>query len=260
MTRRSTGPMPSWPATTGARLEFIAAGEGILAYGRSGWASHLAAALGHQACRRGHDVAFTTCSKLLAHLADGHADRSFETRVRKLAKTTVLICDDLTMREFTAAQADHLYELLTERIGRPGRSLILTSNRSPADWYRLFPNAVVGESILDRSSTPATTCCWKAKATGHGAAPASTGPAPPPRGRHDQKELPRSGRGTRRVKGMGPPPGLQGAYASRCARRPLRAALDPGDPCGPWRRKSGQAQPAPAKRAAHPASPAPRHQ
>lgn len=134
-----------------ARLEFITAGEGIIAYGPVGVGkSHLAAALGHQACRRGHDVTFTTCSKLLAHLAGGHADRSFETRVRKLAKATVLICDDFAMREFTAAQADDLYELLTERIGRPGRSLILTSNRSPSDWYPLFPNAVVGESILDR--------------------------------------------------------------------------------------------------------------
>ena len=112
--------------------------------------SHLAAALGHQACRRGYDVTFTTCSRLLAHLAGGHADRSFETRVRKLAKAAVLICDDFAMREFTAAQADDLYELLTERTGRPGRSLILTSNRSPSDWYPLFPNAVVGESILDR--------------------------------------------------------------------------------------------------------------
>ena len=112
--------------------------------------SHLAAALGHQACRRGYDVAFTTCSRLLAELAGGHADRSFEARVRKLARTAVLICDDFAMREFTAAQADDLYELLTERIGRPGRSLILTSNRSPSDWYPLFPNAVVGESILDR--------------------------------------------------------------------------------------------------------------
>jgi hypothetical protein len=27
---------------------------------------------------------------------------------------------------------------------------VLTFNRSPADWYPLFPNAVVGESILDR--------------------------------------------------------------------------------------------------------------
>jgi DNA replication protein DnaC len=134
-----------------ARLEFIAAGEGVLAYGPVGVGkSHLAAALGHQACRRGYDVAFTTCSRLLAHLAGGHADRSFEARVRKLAKTAVPVCDDFAMREFTAAQADDLYELLTERIGRPGRSLILTSNRSPADWYPLFPNAVVGESILDR--------------------------------------------------------------------------------------------------------------
>jgi DNA replication protein DnaC len=134
-----------------ARLEFITAGEGVIAYGPVGVGkSHLAAALGHQACRRGYDVTFTTCSKLLAHLAGGHADRSFETRVRKLAAITVLIVDDFAMREFTAAQADDLYELLTERAGRPGRSLILTSNRSPSDWYPLFPNAVVGESILDR--------------------------------------------------------------------------------------------------------------
>ena len=134
-----------------ARLDFIAAGEGIIAYGPVGVGkSHLAAALGHQACRRGHDVAFTTCSRLLAELAGGHADRSFENRVRKLAKTAVLIVDDFAMREFTPAQADDLYELLSERAGRPGRALILASNRSPSDWYPLFPNPVVGESILDR--------------------------------------------------------------------------------------------------------------
>jgi DNA replication protein DnaC len=44
-------------------------------------------------------------------------------------------------------QADDLYELITERAGR---SLILTSNRAPADWYPLFPNPVVAESLLDR--------------------------------------------------------------------------------------------------------------
>ena len=31
-----------------------------------------------------------------------------------------------------------------------GRSMIVTSNRAPADWYPLFPNPVVAESILDR--------------------------------------------------------------------------------------------------------------
>ena len=72
-------------------------------------------------------------------LAGGHADRSFDARVRKLAKITVLICDDFAMREFTAAQADDLYELLTERVGRPGRSLILTSNRSPVGLVPAVP-------------------------------------------------------------------------------------------------------------------------
>lgn len=131
-----------------ARLEFIAAGEGILAYGPVGVGkSHLAAALGHQACRRGHDVTFTTCSRLLAHLAGGHADLTWDKRLRELTRPAVLILDDFGMRELTATQADDLYELITERAGR---SLILTSNRAPADWYPLFPNPVVAESLLDR--------------------------------------------------------------------------------------------------------------
>jgi DNA replication protein DnaC len=28
--------------------------------------------------------------------------------------------------------------------------VIITSNRAPADWYPLFPNPVVAESLLDR--------------------------------------------------------------------------------------------------------------
>jgi DNA replication protein DnaC len=51
------------------------------------------------------------------------------------------------MRELTPAQADDLYELINER---SRGSLILTSNRSPVDWYPLFPNPVVAESLLDR--------------------------------------------------------------------------------------------------------------
>ncbi|MFD0076425.1 ATP-binding protein [Streptomyces sp. NPDC127166] len=45
------------------------------------------------------------------------------------------------------AQADDLYELVSER---QVRSLIITSSRAPGDWYPLFPNPVVAESLLDR--------------------------------------------------------------------------------------------------------------
>jgi hypothetical protein len=58
-----------------------------------------------------------------------------------------LICDDFAMRELSMTHADDLYELITERAGRP---VIFTSDRTPTDWYPLFPNPVVAESILDR--------------------------------------------------------------------------------------------------------------
>jgi len=54
----------------------------------------------------------------------------------------VLVLDDFAMRDFTTGQADDLYELITERADR---SLVITANRAAADWYSLFPNAVVAE-------------------------------------------------------------------------------------------------------------------
>jgi DNA replication protein DnaC len=51
------------------------------------------------------------------------------------------------MRDFTTAQADDLHELITEHADR---SFILTANRAAVDWYPLFPNPVVAESLLDR--------------------------------------------------------------------------------------------------------------
>jgi len=76
-----------------------------------------------------------------------HADHTWHERLAELARPPVLILDDFAMRELTPAQADDLYELISERTGK---SLILTSNRAPQDWYPLFPNPVVAESLLDR--------------------------------------------------------------------------------------------------------------
>jgi predicted ATPase len=106
-----------------------------------------AQALGHQACRRGHSALFTKTSRLLSDLAGGHADRTWEVRLKRWARPTVLILDDFAMRDFTVAQADDLYELVTER---SSKSTIFTANRQASDWYSLFPNPVVAESILDR--------------------------------------------------------------------------------------------------------------
>ena len=110
--------------------------------------THIARALGVEACRRGYVVLFTKTARLLRDLAGGHADGSWEQRFRAYLRADVLILDDFAMQEFTGPQAEDLYQLIDERVGRS--SLIVTSNRSPQDWYPLFPNPVLAESILDR--------------------------------------------------------------------------------------------------------------
>jgi DNA replication protein DnaC len=131
-----------------AALRWLQAGESVILYGPVGVGkSHVAQALGHLAVRHGAAVRFLKTSRALAHLAGGRADGTWHKRLGELARPAVLILDDFAMRELTPAQADDLYELITERAGS---SLILTSNRAPQDWYPLFPNPVVAESLLDR--------------------------------------------------------------------------------------------------------------
>lgn len=133
-----------------AALRWLAAGESVLLHGPVGVGkTHIAQALGHLAVRHGAEVRFTKTSRALADLAGGHADRTWNRRLAELARPHVLILDDFGMRELTAGHADDLYELISERT-QTGRPLVLTSNRAPVDWYPLFPNPVVAESLLDR--------------------------------------------------------------------------------------------------------------
>ena len=131
-----------------ATLRFLDDAQSVILHGPVGVGkTMIAQALGHAACRRGYSARFTKTSRLIGDLAGGHADRSWEARLKAWTRPTVLILDDFAMREFTPSQADDLYELITERTKK---SLIITANRSASDWYSLFPNPVVAESILDR--------------------------------------------------------------------------------------------------------------
>jgi DNA replication protein DnaC len=123
--------------------------EHILLCGPAGVGkTHLAAGLGHQAARQGYRVEFIKTSRLLSDLGGGHADGTWDGRLRHYLLAALLILDDFAMREYTTQQADDLYELISDRT-RAG-SIIVTSNRPPQDWYPLFPNPVLAEGALDR--------------------------------------------------------------------------------------------------------------
>ncbi len=143
------GKIPAKQIRDLATCQFIERNESILICGPVGVGkTHVAQALGHQACRLGHKVLFTKTSRLLADLAGGRADSSWEVRLRRYLAFDLLIMDDLCMGPLNAQQAEDLYQLIEERHRRG--SMIVTSNRAPQDWYPLFPNPVIAESALDR--------------------------------------------------------------------------------------------------------------
>lgn len=109
--------------------------------------THVVKAIGHEACRRGYHVLFRSTHKLLSEvLADSaeHADRMLHRAV----SVDVLILDDFAFRKLDAKEAEMLYVLAEERVGKA--STVLTSNRPPEDWYAIFPDPVVGGAVLDR--------------------------------------------------------------------------------------------------------------
>jgi DNA replication protein DnaC len=69
-----------------------------------------------------------------ADLAGGHADRSWETRLKAWTRPSVLILDDFACESSGPARPT-IYELVTERTKK---SLIITVNRAANDWYSLF--------------------------------------------------------------------------------------------------------------------------
>lgn len=71
-----------------------------------------------------------------------------QARLRRYLAPELLILDDFAMREYTTAQAEDLYELVSRRY-RKG-ALIATTNRDPKELYPMFPNPVIAEGLLDR--------------------------------------------------------------------------------------------------------------
>jgi DNA replication protein DnaC len=109
--------------------------------------THAVKALGHEACRRGYHVLFRSTQRLLAEVLSDSAEHADRTLRRAIA-VDLLILDDFAFRKLDQKEAEMLYVLAEERVGKA--STVLTSNRPPEDWYAIFPDAVVGGAVLDR--------------------------------------------------------------------------------------------------------------
>jgi DNA replication protein DnaC len=138
-----------------ATCAFVERAESVFLLGPAGVGkSHLAQALGHEACRRGHDVVFAKTGAMLSHIHAGRADGTYERRLASYQRPDVLILDDFGLKPMRPPAAEDLYEVIEGRYGRG--AIVLTTNRAFNEWPELFDNPVLASAALDRLAHGAT--------------------------------------------------------------------------------------------------------
>jgi DNA replication protein DnaC len=139
-----------------ASCDYIRHKHNLLICGPSGVGkSHLAQALAHEACRQSFDVIFINTHKMLQHLHGGRADGSWERRQQLYLRPDLLILDDFGLKPLTPPAPEDLYDIINERYEKG--SILLTSNRAPAEWPDLFGNPLLASAGLDRLTHHAET-------------------------------------------------------------------------------------------------------
>jgi DNA replication protein DnaC len=109
--------------------------------------THIAKAIGHEACRRGNTVLFKKATQLLEELIKERLLYQ-ENLWKKCVRFDLLILDDFGFRKLNTNETEQFYRLVDERLGNG--SIILTSNRPAEDWLSIFPDPVIGGAMLDR--------------------------------------------------------------------------------------------------------------
>jgi len=110
--------------------------------------THLAQALGQEAARQGLDVLFISAQKMLQHIHGGRADGSLERRINTYLRPDLLILDDFGLKPIQPPGPEDLYDIINERYEKG--SILLTSNRAPAEWADVFLDPLLASAGLDR--------------------------------------------------------------------------------------------------------------
>src|SRR3954452_784154 len=132
-----------------AASRWIANGENVLLLGPPGVGkTHLSISLGREAILAGYTVQFTTATTLVAGLAKAHGERRLDEKLLALSKPKLLIVDELGYLPLEP-DAAHLFFQLVSRRYETG-AMLITSNRSVAEWGMVFGDPVVATAILDR--------------------------------------------------------------------------------------------------------------
>ena len=110
--------------------------------------THLATALGYQACLKGYTVLFATAGQLLGDLAGLDSDSALRYRLRRYAAPDLLVVDEVGYLSYSNRHADLLFELINRRHEK--KSTLITTNKAFSAWSEVFPNASCVVAMIDR--------------------------------------------------------------------------------------------------------------
>jgi DNA replication protein DnaC len=141
---------------------YIQEKRNIIFVGKTGTGkSHLATALGLEACRQGIRTRFVTGAGLVNELIEARNERAVSRIIQKMSRFSLLILDELGYVPFSREGSQLLFQLLAERHERA--SVIITTNLGFADWTQLFGDPTLTAALLDRLTHKAhiVMCDWE---------------------------------------------------------------------------------------------------
>ncbi len=110
--------------------------------------SILSIALGVQAARRGHRVAFATAHEWVLALGAAKRAGKLETELERLGRIPLLVVDEVGYIPFDPEAAALFFALVSSRYERS--SLIVSSNKTFSAWAEIFGDPVAVAAMVDR--------------------------------------------------------------------------------------------------------------
>ncbi len=111
--------------------------------------THLASALGYNACMQGYPVLFTSAVDMINTLIAAQAAQRLKAELKRYLKPRLLILDELGYLPIDKHGADLLFQVISGRYERG--SIVLTTNMPFKQWSSIFNNdATLTSAVLDR--------------------------------------------------------------------------------------------------------------
>ncbi|MGA7278176.1 MAG: IS21-like element helper ATPase IstB [Desulfocapsaceae bacterium] len=132
------------------RLDFIREKANAILLGGVGLGkTHLATAIGYEACLTGYTVLFTTAVDVINTLSAAQSAGQLKSCLKRYLKPALLILDELGYLPIDKRGADLLFQIISKRYEHG--AILITSNRAYKDWPAIFNNdATLTSAMLDR--------------------------------------------------------------------------------------------------------------